>query len=184
MSWLIDNVNIVYLLLGIVALGFVTSWWLTKRVKFLICASGVLALIVVAWLLTLVVVTDQHQIQKNVQEMADAVVAGDPRAVLKHCSRDFRHKQMTREQLADLVQKVATKFKITEVKIREFESKDASRATGTAKARFRATVFDKDGVLAVVFCIADFTLEEGQWKLKAIDFRDGRNPDQPMPGAP
>ena len=36
MSWLFDHANVVYVLLGIVALGFVTAWWLNKRVKYLL----------------------------------------------------------------------------------------------------------------------------------------------------
>jgi hypothetical protein len=187
MSWLIDNVHVVYLLLGLVALGFVTAWWLNKRVKFLVYAGAVLAMIGVIWLLKTQVLapTDREQIERNVEEMADGVVRGDVPAVLKHISKDFRYKDMTREQLAAVIEKTRRQLKIVEVKVREVDFEDGvSRAKGSTRVRFKASAFDKDSVLGVVFCIADFTLEDGQWKLKTIEFKDGLNPDRPMPGAP
>jgi hypothetical protein len=184
MSWLIDHANILYILLGIVALGFVTAWWVNKRVKFLAYAGITLLLIGVVWLLTLVVPTDRREIQQHVQAMADAVVRGDDNELFKHVARDFRYKDMTREQLAAVIKGVAARHKITEVKIWEFDFDEVSREQRTAKARFKATVFDAESVLAMVLCIATFTREDDQWKLQTIDFRNASNPDQPMPGAP
>src|SRR5690349_122568 len=89
MSWLIDHANVVYILLGIVALGFVTAWWLNKRVKFLAYALLPLALIGLFWLFTRMVVTDQQQIQLNVEAMAEAVVNQDADRLFRHVSTKF-----------------------------------------------------------------------------------------------
>ncbi len=184
MNWLFDHANFIYILLGIVALGFVTAWWLNKRVKYLAYAGVAVALIALFCLLGQFVVTDREQIQRNVQQMADAVVRGGDQELFKHCSRDFRYKEMTREQLAALVKGIAAQHKITEVKIWEFEFENIARADHSANAHFKASVFDKDSVLGIVFCIASFTLENEKWLLRTIEFRDARHPDQPMPGAP
>jgi hypothetical protein len=184
MSWLIDHANHLYLLLGLVAVGLLTAGWLTRRVKFFLYAGIPIVLMGVVWLLTETIVTDRQQIQQNVRIMADAVVRGDADELFKHVARDFRYKQLTREQLAVVLKGIAAQHKITEVKIWEFEFDEVSRETLTAKAHFKATVFDKDSALAVVFCVATFTLDDNRWKLRAIDFRNAANPDQPMPGAP
>ncbi len=184
MSWLADNANIVYILLGLVTLAFLSAGWITRRVKFFALAGIPILLMVVFWLLTRLVVTDQQQLQASVDEMADAAVKGDAQGLFKHVARDFRHKQLTREQLAAFIKNAVTTYKITEVKIREFEVVEISRAKRSAKVNFRASVFDKDSVLAVMFCIGEFVLEDEQWKLKAIDFRNAANPDLPMQGAP
>jgi hypothetical protein len=183
MSWLADNANYVYILLGLVVLGFLSAGWITRRVKYFALSGIPIVLMVLFWLLTRLVVTDQQQLQTAVDEMANAAIKGDAAGLFKHVSRDFRHKQMTREQLAGFIKNAVATHKITEVKIREFEA-EASRATRSAKVSFRASIFDKDSVLAVVFCIGDFVLEDDQWKLKAIEFRNAANPDQPMQGAP
>ena len=186
MSWLIDHVDVIYILLGIVALGFITAGWLTRRVKFFVYAAVPLLLIGLIWLLTRFVVTDRQQIEANVGTMADAVVAGDQQTLFKHVSREFSHNHMTREELAKRVTTIAALYKITEVKIWEFEITELSRGNRSAKARFNATVFNRDGPIRVVLCLAEFVLEDNQWKLRHIDFREPAHPDQPIhiPGAP
>ena len=75
MSWLVDNANSLYILLGAIAAGFVVGWKLNARVKFLGYAAGILVLMGVIWALTLFVVSDSKQLEKNVHAMADAVVS-------------------------------------------------------------------------------------------------------------
>src|SRR5258707_8304438 len=162
MSWLADNADIVYILLGLVALGFLSAGWITRRVKFFALAGIPILLMVLFWLLTRMVVTDKQQLQASVDAMADAAIKGDAAGLFKHVSRDFRHKQMTREQLADFIKQAVKTYKITEVKIRDFEAIEPSRVKRTAKVNFRASIFDNDSVLAVTFCICDFVLEDDQ----------------------
>ncbi len=184
MSWLIDNANVLYILLGLAALGLLTAFWLNRRVKLLAYAAVPVALIVLVWLLTVFVPTDRKQIEHNVEAMADAVVRKDLPAFFQHVARDFRYKQMTRDQVGQVIAATVDQYKITEIKVWEFELEDVSRSNGSARGHFKTSVFGKDGLLGVVYCIARFTLEDGQWKLRAIELRDARNPDQPMPGAP
>ena len=185
MSWFIDHANILYLLFGIIALGFVTAWWLNKRVKFLAYAGVAVLLIAAVWLLTYLIPTDRKEIHDAVQTMAGAVVSGDDKELFKHVSREFRHNNLNREQLAAIVKGIAAQHKLGEVKIWQFECDEVSREKGLAKAHFNATVFDGEGnPMRIVLCVATFALEDGQWKLRAIDFREPAHPDQPIPGAP
>jgi hypothetical protein len=184
MSWFIDNANLIYILLGLVALGFIGAWWVNKRVKFLAYAGVVALLIGLVWLLTRTVPSDRMQIQSTVQTMADAVVQGDQATLFKHTARDFRYKQLDREQLRAMLKMIAAQHQITEVKIWEFDFEEVDRGKGTAMARFKATVFDREGILAIVLCIATFAREEDQWRLRSIDFRNPSHPEQAMPGAP
>jgi hypothetical protein len=185
MSWLVDNANTVYVLLGIVALGFVTAWWMNKRVVFLAWAGGFVVLMVLFWLLTRVVVTDRQQIEHTVVAMANAVVEKKPQEVLKHVSRDFQYKQMKREELAALINTSVDRWKINEVKIWDFDVIELSRPQRSAKVRFKASVFASElDRPVVVLCVGDFALEDDEWKMRTIDFRDAINPDRAMPGAP
>src|SRR4051794_31625138 len=100
MSWLIDNANTIYLLLGIVAAGLVIAWKMNQRVRFLGYAAGVLVLIALVWLLTqFTAPTDRKQLEDNVNAMSQAIIDGKTDELFKHISRDFRYKDMTRDIL-------------------------------------------------------------------------------------
>lgn len=185
MSWFIDNANILYILLGIIALAFIGAWWVNKRVKSPAYAGIVVLLIAAVWLVAHFVPTDRKEIEHSVQTMADAVVRGDDKELFKHVARDFRHNNLNREQLAAIVKGIAAQHKISEVKIWQFGFAEVSPQKDVAKAHFNATVFDGEGnPLRIVLCLATFTREDDQWKLQAIDFREPGRPDQPLAGAP
>jgi hypothetical protein len=185
MSWFIDNANIVYILLGIVALGFITAFWLNKRVKFLAYAGIFVLLIGAMWLLATFVPTDRKEIHQNVETMADAVVRGDDKELFKHISREFRHNELNREQLTALFKGIVAQYKVGGVNIRQFDCDEVSREKALAKAHFNAYVFDAQGSpLRIVLCLATFAREDDHWKLRAIEFREPAHPDQPVPGAP
>jgi hypothetical protein len=184
MSWILDNPNVVYIPLGMIALGFVTAFWLTKRVKFLALAGGVVLGIGLFWLLTWLIVTDSRQIQLNVQAMADAAVAKDTAGLEKHLARDFRYKQLDRDKVAERARQTIDQWKIHEIKVWEYNTLEGP-ANGRAKVRFKLTVFSS--VLdrpTVVLGIAEFVQENQQWKMRTIDIRDPLHREQSMPGAP
>jgi hypothetical protein len=182
MYWLFDNANIIYILLGIIALGFITAWWLNKRVKYLAYAGGVVLLVGLFWFLTRLVVTDQQQIQHNVEAMAAAVVARDADALFKHIAADFTYRGNNRKQMYDAVGRAIKLHRVRDAYISDFTPTEVSRSAGKARASFRVRV-DDDGGNVVFFarCEADFVLEAGQWMLRGVEFFNAvANQDQPI----
>jgi hypothetical protein len=182
MSLLVDNANIVYILLGLLALGFIVAGWLTRRVKFFALALGPVALIAVFWLTTRAVVTDLRQIHGSVDAMAGAVVNQDADELFKHVSKDFQYKGMNRNVMQDRVARAIKLHKVKEAFISQFRATEVSRAKGKAKASFRVRVDDQGGeTVFFAYCEADFVLEADRWKLKGIEFFNPVvNQDQPM----
>src|SRR6516164_1309597 len=105
MNWFLDNINAIYVLLGIVALAFLVAGWATRRVKFFLLAGIPIALIVLFWLLTQLLVSDSQQIERNVQAMAAAVVKRDSAALMQHVSEEFRYEGVNKAQLDAVMKK-------------------------------------------------------------------------------
>jgi hypothetical protein len=187
MSWLVDNAATVYVLLGMVAGGFAMAWWLTKRVKFLAVAGGIVALMALFWLLTRLVVTDRRQIETNVREMADAAAAGRVEDLVRHLAADVtvQRRDFKRKEVADAVRRVLNVSPIKYVHIFDFEVTELTRQgnQGHAAVNFKARVDGRgDEVLALPWCVTDFVIEDGRWKLRRVEFRNSiANTDQLMP---
>src|SRR2546421_4342807 len=123
MSWIVDNANLVYIVLGIILLGLGVSWWLHRRVKTLVIAGGVIALIGLFWLLTWLIPTDRKQIEANLWEMALAAREGKADGVAKHLAKSFRYGGMNRDEVARAAAASAKNFKVESVNLWEFDVK-------------------------------------------------------------
>jgi hypothetical protein len=182
MTWFIDNANLSYILLGIVALGFIGAWWVNKRVKFLAYAGVVVLLICVVWLLTRFVVTDQQQIRRNIEAMADAVVTQDADGLFRHVSTKFMYKGMNREQMHAAVARAIKLHRVGGAFISDYTPVEIDRAAGKARVAFRVRVDDRDG--SMVFfarCEAALVMEGSDWKLSGVEFYNAvANQDQPI----
>jgi hypothetical protein len=75
--WMVDNVAVVLLLLGMVALGFGALWWVNRKRSWLIGCGVTLALMVLVFILSLVIVTDRKQIEGNIDGIRNAFNAGN-----------------------------------------------------------------------------------------------------------
>src|SRR5262245_13347931 len=64
--WIVDHAGIFYWLLSFVALGFIATWYWTKRAKFLGYGGAVVGVGALLFLLTRIVVSDRQQIQNNI----------------------------------------------------------------------------------------------------------------------
>jgi len=185
MNWLLDNINVVYILLGIAALGLAVAGWVTRRVKFFALAGIPIVLIALVWLLTQFVVSDRQQIERNVQAIAQAAVAKDGHAIVKHLSHDFSYNGLKRDQIAELVNRTIDQWQISAIKVWEFDVVQLSRDEKSAKVNFKMTVsaaaVDRP---TVVLCVTEWVLENDQWKMRSFDPRNPMQPDQKMPGAP
>jgi hypothetical protein len=176
LSWIVDNANVVYVILGVVGLGVAVSWWLNRRVRELGVLLGVIALVVLVWLLTLFVPTDRKQIRDNLWAMAGAVMNQKPDDLVKHWAKDFRFQNLGREELAE----AAAKVQITGVNLWEFDVKNLTK--DKAEIWFRCTAEGKGGQAFFAICRAHFIKEGDHWKLQRIAFyQPVANTDQEIP---
>ena len=172
MNWLVENAVTLSIVLGLLAAGLVGYARLNQQVKYLVYAFIVLALLAVFWMLITLIPSDRRQLEDNVHAMKDAVVNGRPDDLMKHISKDFRYKSLTRDQLAERAQQLVRENQIRDVRITKFAVDELSRANKSAKARFRVTVWAKEtGEPVGMFVVqADFVLEGEDWKLKTVRF--------------
>jgi hypothetical protein len=172
--WLVDNAGLFYFLLGLAALALAAAWWLNRQRKYLVGFAGVIGALVLIWLLGRLIVTDRQQLQRNVEEMAQAIGDNRPDNLVKHLARDFLYQNLTRETAESHIGDLIRRFALTSVRIASFEVNQLSRSEGKATVGFRAWVFSSLAEAGQPFwCTADFVLEEGQWRMKAIRVYQG-----------
>jgi hypothetical protein len=170
MSWLVDNANTLYILLGLLAAALVFIWRSNRQIKYLGYAAGALVLIGLIWILGRFYISDSKQLEMNVNAMADAVVNGKVDDLFKHISKDFVYKGMTRDTLYEVARKSIQANKIANIGITQFKVEEISRHNKTAKARFTVTPFVAAEQPRPFATQAEFVLEGEQWKLKAVRF--------------
>ena len=169
MSWLIDNATGIYLLLLVIAAGFVVAWRFNQRVKCLFIAVGVLVLLGLFWVLTLFITTDAKQLEGSVNAMARAVEAGKVDDLFKHVSKDFDYHTMTRDELYRLARKAIEGNKVNNISVKQFKVLDGSRSSKKARTSFVISGSAAD--FSFFYRVeADFVLEGEQWKLKTMRF--------------
>src|SRR5262245_39169063 len=93
-SWLVDDPTVVYLVLGVLAVGLLLALWLKRdkpwRFVWIAGLAAVALLALTVFLLDLFIVTAGEQIVANIQDMRAAVEKRDPAGIMKHVSKDFR----------------------------------------------------------------------------------------------
>jgi hypothetical protein len=167
--WLVDHANIWYVLLGIIAVGWIAVWWTNRRPKQLLGAGAAIALIVLVWLSTRVVITDRMQLDRNVHAMADAAVDGKRETLLGLFAKDFQFQGHKAPELAELITKNAKQHQVYDIHISSFEVEELTDRT--AKVYFRASVHSRqDDVPHLVACRGVFVRENDQWKLREARF--------------
>jgi hypothetical protein len=180
MSWLIDSAEIWYALLGIVALGFGTAWWMNRRAKYLLGVVVAISLITLLWLLTRLVVTERKQLKLNVRAMADAVVEGKADVLLNHFAGDFEFQGRKRKELADGVVRRAKQYQVSEIVISAFDVEELKDLRATVF--FRATVHSRgEDRPYLVACRASFVKENDRWRVREVRFYNPLvNQNQPI----
>jgi len=88
--WIVDNLSIVLLVLGIAALCFAAGWWSTRKNQLLIGVAIPLVLMPLAWLLSLFIVTDRMQLARNIEIMRDLVNDGKLDEALEHFDNEVK----------------------------------------------------------------------------------------------
>jgi hypothetical protein len=169
MAWLVDSASTLYILIGIVALGFGAAWWLHRRRPYAIGAAVAVAMLALLWLLTRLIVTDRQQLESNIHAMADAVVTGKTETLVKLLASDFEFQGHKAPELAAAVVKAAKQYQVNDIHISGIDVENITATT--AKVFFRATARARgDDRPYMVACRAVFIKEGTAWKLKQAKF--------------
>src|SRR5262245_52687111 len=138
--WIVDNVGVVLLVLGLVALGFGAAWWSTRKHKLLIGVAVPLVLMAVAWGLSLFVVTDRMQLERNVDAIRDAVNAGNLDEALTFFEDQVdvelasgKVVGVKKEQMAALANRNKSHYQVKKVFTSSFRVEELSRPKAVAK---------------------------------------------------
>jgi hypothetical protein len=82
--WIADHVLEIVFVLAIVALGFAYAWWLTRKTRWLIGSGVCVGLMLLLFVPSLFIVTDQQQIRGNIDAMRNAINAGKAEEAAKY----------------------------------------------------------------------------------------------------
>lgn len=167
MHWLIDHPGALYLALGLVAVGFLVAFHLSRRVVHLSVALGCLALMGVVWLLTQWIVTDSKQIDLNVRRMAADVVNGNTDDLFRYVAKGFRFGNMDRDALYAKVKQAVQMHHVDDIRIFDYEVETLSRPDRRANVNFKATIYSADGTRIFLFRSV-FVLEDEVWKIQSL----------------
>jgi hypothetical protein len=174
LSWLSDHAGLLYFFLGLAAVALACGWWMARKRKYLLGLGFVAGLAVLVWLLTLLVVTDSQQIERNIREIAGAIGANKPEDAVKHLATDFRYDSYTKPTAAHDIRSAIQRYGLQEVRVSEVTITKLSRPEGKAEAEFKVWVFSSLGESGVPFwCKADFVLEDQSWRLRRIHIYHG-----------
>lgn len=179
--WLVDNANLVYLLLAVVALVLAVLFWQNRRGKHLVALGGIVLLIGLLWLLSRLVITDRKQLELNLFAMADATLHHEPHKLRSYLAKDFSYGGLNRTEAAERVVNRAMDANVNDYHIWDYTVDELSRRDGKAKVSFRLRVNAPGDQIFMAIMRATFVLEANQWSLQRIDaFNAFANTDQPI----
>lgn len=179
---LLDNALLIYVVLGLVALGLLVGLWTTRKRGYALGLAGVAVAALLFWLVTFLIPTDQKRIVGAVQEMSAGVRARDTNRIFAHISDQFRYSGMGKEAFRGFVDQHLKRGDVTEVLAYDFDQAQVSRKDRTALIEF--TVKPKGpvtGDAAYYHCKATFVLDpDNQWRMKGFDvfnpYSDSKTP--------
>jgi hypothetical protein len=171
LAWLADNAGVLSLLLGLIALGLVAGWWMTRRAKLLLGLVPITLLALGVWLIARFTDTDKKRLERIVQEMAQGVREGNAQRILAHISSSFTFRSMQVGQFREYVERQLRNRRARDVTVSKFSFEEVSRSAGKAKIEFWAHTEEAHGL--PIRCEADFLLESGRWKMSAFQIFQG-----------
>jgi hypothetical protein len=168
--WLVDHVNMIYFLLGLVLLGVGVLFWQNKRGRDLLAMFLVIGIGVLVWFLCSLVMTDRKQVENNMRALADAALFNRPNEIEPFLAKDFQYNGMTRSEIAVWVTQMAKQqgvngYNLTDFRIEKDITRDKDQ--GRAEATFMLRVDGTNGSY-LTRCRTIFVLEEGQWRLQSF----------------
>lgn len=182
-TWLTEDPSSVYLLLGILAFGFLAAFWLKRQRKYLI-GVGLMALLAgLVWLVDYLIVTDREQILQHLGVMAEAGSRRDLERVFRHISKDFQHGTLDKAAFRQAAERVMRRFNVRNIRIWDLEPGEIAREARSGKIAFKVKVqSDLTRETDFFLCRAEFVLDpDGQWRMKGFQiFNPLVNTDQPL----
>jgi hypothetical protein len=101
-NWLAQNPIGAYFVCAALGLIFLVAFWTTRRAKFLAGVAGAVLLAGGVFLIDWLIETDQEQIERKLNEMADAVNRGDVERLKDFFDDNFKSDQFpSRTRLLD-----------------------------------------------------------------------------------
>jgi hypothetical protein len=197
-DWLFEGRVAVYVALAAAGFVLLLAWWNTRRRFWLISFAVVLLLAGTYFLLDRLVETDREQIGRKLQEMAAAVQARNPAAIMAHVSDDFQVRGHDRATFQGFVERALRERWVDQVVVWDFFFPDDFRGPAevrrggevrprqVARMSFRAKpIGGRVGENAGFPCEARFVRDpDGQWRL--LDFEVFNpvitNQPEPVPG--
>jgi hypothetical protein len=165
-DWLVDQANLFYFILGVVALLSLAAGWSTRRAKFWTYAASAVGLMVLVWLLTKVVISDRQQIVLNLGALSEAVIQKKADAFVRLTSKNFRYGPASRDEFFKLVSNRAAAHEVNHV---HMWGQQVTLKGDTAEVYFHFRVDSVTGRgIATASANAKFVRDEGQWKLSEI----------------
>ncbi len=184
--WLVQDPSLVYFLLVVAAIGLGFACWTTRRGKYAIALVGVVALIMLVWLLDRNVITEHEKMVADLRVMAGAVERRDLDAIFERISTQFRMGRMDRQGFRDWCRQRMTRENITDVRVWDFLPAEVDEAAGTAQIQFMVKG-DGNWVRGHEFfrCRAFFVRDpDGEWRMRGFElFEPAKDPKlaEPIP---
>jgi hypothetical protein len=177
--WVVDHINLVILLLVAAAVVLVAAWWSTRKQPLLIALAAVGALIVAAWVLAQVVVTDRMRLTATVQEMAQAVQERNLDRLFGKISSTFQHAGMDRARFRDYVKAQLDSHRIQAFHVEKFDFPGiVDRTAGRGQIEFWVYVVAPQIEDIPIRCEAEFNFEGQEWRLQGFKVFVGRSPNE------
>ncbi len=183
--WLVDNANLVFLLLGLIALVLGVRFWLTRRGAYLIGAGAVVALIGLVWVLSLLIVTDRRRLVLLVEEVTDKLNRKDFKGAFSHMADEVEFEMSKRSAKVSrkLLQWVAeSNFKrrdIQEIIVWNVDVEKVERPAAVVSFYVRPTTETGYAV-----CTAECVLVGEDWLVKGLKIDLPANWQVPFPEMP
>jgi hypothetical protein len=184
-TWLVDDPTMVFLILGLAALGLGAGWWTTRKRAYALGFGVAVGLIVLVWLLSAFVPTDAKQIERAIRDMGDGVEAKNVEQIFQHISDHFEARGRDKAAFRNYAERFLRTRDAQGVRVWDFTVLDLSRLERRARVQFsvKAAGIEENQGLPFYKCRAAFALEpEGQWRMTQFElFPPTANPDRTDP---
>jgi hypothetical protein len=167
--WIVDNLGIVCLVLGIIALCFIWAWWQTRNTKLLVGAGAPLLLMVLAWVLSLYIVTDRIQLVLDVETMRDLVNDAKLDAAIRHFDDEVKvdtmQGVMTLKQadLQQLAKGNMRNYGVKKIDVWNIQVEEADRPKATVSFYLKPQDSEERAR-----CRMGFVYKNGKWRVNAF----------------
>jgi hypothetical protein len=170
--WIFDNWLFIQALLGIITINFGAVWWQTRKKKWLIACCATVAVMVLLAALSFMVVTDQQQIERNIDAMRNALNSGKPDEAAKYFDEEVKVElannktiTLTNKELEALAKYNMKVHGVKKVETGRVDFEEVSRPKAVVTFMVRA----EEDPSKVGRCRMEFVLTpQGKWRVKTF----------------